>query len=81
MIYLTKIMRILVLSVLRYKKDIKSDKTKNSGKALCPTGVLTILLNEINYPPKLSYIMELSSTPRSVSIATTAFDIGPGPHM
>lgn len=37
--------------------------------------------NRGNYPPKLSYMIELSSTPRSVSIATTAFDMGPGPHM
>lgn len=35
----------------------------------------------INYPPKLSYIIEDDSTPRLSSILTTALDIGPGPHM
>ena len=34
-----------------------------------------------NYPPKLSYIIDFSSTPKSVSIPTTAFDIGPEPHI
>ena len=33
------------------------------------------------YPPKLSYIIDSGSTPRESSIPTTAFDIGPGPHM
>lgn len=34
-----------------------------------------------NYPPKLSYMIEELSTPRLSSMLTTAFDIGPGPHM
>lgn len=33
------------------------------------------------YPPKLSYMIDSGSTPRLSSMATTAFDIGPGPHM
>gem|GEM_PF-1535773 len=33
------------------------------------------------YAPKLSYMIDFSSTPRSVSMFTTAFDMGPGPHM
>ena len=32
-------------------------------------------------PPKLSYMMDSGSTPSESSIWTTAFDIGPGPHM
>ena len=35
----------------------------------------------LHYPPKLSYMMLSDSTPRESSIATTAFDMGPGPHM
>ena len=42
---------------------------------------IQLLFSLQNQPPKLSYMMLLSSTPRSVSIATTAFDMGPGPHM
>ena len=34
-----------------------------------------------SYPPKLSYIIDSGSTPNESSIPTTAFDIGPGPHM
>ena len=34
-----------------------------------------------SYPPKLSYMMLSGSTPRESSIETTAFDIGPGPHI
>ncbi len=34
-----------------------------------------------DYPPKLSYMIEDGSTPRLSSMLTTAFDIGPGPHM
>ena len=33
------------------------------------------------YPPKLSYMMLSGSTPRLSSMPTTAFDMGPGPHM
>lgn len=36
---------------------------------------------EGDQPPKLSYIMLSSATPRLSSIATTALLIGPGPHM
>ena len=39
------------------------------------------LENSSNYPPKLSYMIEELSTPRLSSMLTTAFDIGPGPHM
>lgn len=35
----------------------------------------------LDYPPKLSYMILSGSTPRLSSILTTAFDIGPGPHM
>ena len=34
-----------------------------------------------DYPPKLSYMIDSGSTPSESSIDTTAFDIGPGPHM
>ena len=34
-----------------------------------------------DYPPKLSNIRLLIGTPRSSSIFSTAFDMGPGPHM
>ena len=34
-----------------------------------------------DYPPKLSYMIDSGSTPRESSMDTTAFDIGPGPHM
>ena len=34
-----------------------------------------------DYPPKLSYMIDSGSTPRESSMPTTAFDIGPGPHM
>ena len=43
--------------------------------------LLHYVINSADYPPKLSYMIEDSSTPRLSSIATTAFDIGPGPHM
>ena len=35
----------------------------------------------VHYPPKLSYMIDSGSTPRESSIPTTAFDMGPGPHM
>ena len=34
-----------------------------------------------DYPPKLSNIKFWAGTPRSSSIFSTAFDIGPGPHI
>ena len=41
-----------------------------------------LLFNNLSdYPPKLSYMIEELSTPRLSSMLTTAFDIGPGPHM
>lgn len=39
------------------------------------------LFSSANYPPKLSNIKFCAGTPRSSSIFSTAFDIGPGPHM
>lgn len=42
----------------------------------------TIKITFIIYqPPKSSNIILSLATPRLSSIATTAFDIGPGPHM
>ena len=35
----------------------------------------------LTYPPKSSYMMLSGSTPRSVSIPTTALLMGPGPHI
>lgn len=49
--------------------------------SLCGRSMILQMTVKYNYPPKLSYMIELSSTPRSVSMATTALLIGPGPHM
>ena len=42
---------------------------------------MNVIESIINYPPKLSYMIDSGSTPRESSIETTAADIGPGPHM
>ena len=40
-----------------------------------------LLCFRMDYPPKLSYMIDAGSTPNESSICTTALDIGPGPHM
>ena len=58
----------------------KGETTKKERQV---AGNLPLLynINKDNYPPKLSYMMLSGSTPSESSMETTAFDIGPGPHM
>ena len=66
--------------MLRGQTDVSAQKETATratlqGRPRCIMGSLEF------YAPKLSYIMDFSSTPKSTSIFTTAFDIGPGPHI
>ena len=54
-------------------------ETQRSCRQDCLVSLL--LCNGIGHPPKLSYMIDSGSTPSESSICTTAFDIGPGPHM
>ena len=79
--------RISLPEYFLLKKCQCPDNEKYTGHIKKETGLslragLSYLFKSLSdYPPKLSYMIEDSSTPRLSSIATTAFDIGPGPHM
>ena len=56
-------------------------KTKESAVTIGLLHFAYCLRGITDYPPKLSYMILSGSTPRESSMPTTAFDIGPGPHM
>lgn len=60
---------------------IKTKKAATGSKSDCSSLFILFFLSREGYPPKLSYMMLDDSTPKLSSMLTTAFDIGPGPHM
>ncbi len=63
------------------KRILLPKKSGNHQVGVVPTCELNKFGMERRYPPKLSYMMLSGSTPSESSICTTAFDMGPGPHM
>ena len=65
------------------------DFWKNNSPGRCPgllaywafSPIKLLFVKKSRYPPKLSYMIDSGSTPSESSIDTTAFDMGPGPHM
>ena len=64
-----------------YNKKGEKEKPLKIRSFFSVVFFLLIIFSVKNYPPKLSYMMDDSSTPRLSNIAITDFDIGPGPHM
>jgi len=56
-------------------------KSRPAPSATFMTTLRVLCVECGGHPPKLSYMIDSGSTPNESSIWTTAFDMGPGPHM